>query len=143
MTNIKTNFTAVSGNLQKGVALLEALIAILIFSFGLLGIAGLQSSMIKGTTQAKMRGDATFIAQRRIAEMWANPANLDAAHYDETDTVVPELPAGFRTTVVTQAAGSTEADVTVTIRWTVPGESEHLYSARANISPCNNALSCI
>ena len=36
---------------QNGIALLEALIAILIFSFGVLGIVGLQGAMVKGTTQ--------------------------------------------------------------------------------------------
>lgn len=138
----KTNTRASQAKLEKGIALLEALIALLIFSFGVLGIVGLQSSMVKGTTQAKMRSDASYIAQRRIAAMWADPANLDAAHYNNTITV-PELPSGTMTTVVSQVSGTTEADVTVSVSWTVPGEPQHGYSVQANISPCNNAASCI
>ena len=37
--------------LQKGIVLLEALIAILIFSFGILAIAGLQGAMVKNTSR--------------------------------------------------------------------------------------------
>lgn len=113
---------------QRGIALLEALIAMLIFSFGILGIVGLQGAMIKGTTQAKNRADASFIAQRQIARMWANPANLAA--FVEADTVVPELPNGLRTTVSINAATS---QWRVTVRWTVPGEPQHAYSADAYI----------
>ncbi|HOY70461.1 MAG TPA: prepilin-type cleavage/methylation domain-containing protein [Methylotenera sp.] len=140
----------VATKFQNGIALLEALIALLIFSFGVLGIVGLQSSMIKGTTQAKVRTDASFIAQRRIAEMWADPVNLNAATYDEpaaSPTSISELPSGLRTTTVTSVAGSNDVNVVVTVSWTLPGEPQHQYSAQANISPCNNgnnpSASCI
>ena len=113
---------------QRGIALLEALIAMLIFSFGILGIVGLQGVMIKGTTEAKNRADASFIAQRRIAMMWANPANL--ATFVEVNTVVPELSDGLRTTALINAA---TRQWRVTVRWTVPGELQHTYSADAYI----------
>lgn len=126
--------------LQRGVALLEALIALLIFSFGVLGIVGLQSAMVKGASQAKYRADASYIAQRRISMMWANPTNLNAATYNETNTSVSELPAGLRNTTVTM--DGTDANVTVTVSWTAPGEDTHQYSTNANISVCNQATSC-
>lgn len=113
---------------QRGIALLEALIAILIFSFGILGIVGLQGAMLKGTTQAKNRADASFIAQRRIAMMWADPANFTA--FAETDTIVPELPNGFRTTSLVNIPGR---QCRVIVRWKVPGEPQHTYSADAYI----------
>jgi type IV pilus assembly protein PilV len=134
---IKTSRPSLPVKLQSGIALLEALIAILIFSFGVLGIIGLQSAMIKGTSQAKYRADASYIAQRRISMMWANPTNLNAATYNETNTAVPELPAGQRTTVVTMVGR--DADVAVTVTWTAPGEDTHQYSANASISVCNNS----
>lgn len=127
--------------LQKGIVLLEALIAILIFSFGVLGIVGLQSAMVKNTSQAKYRADASYIAQRRISMMWANPTNLNAATYNETNATVPELPAGQRTTVVTMVGN--DANVTVTVTWTAPGEDTHQYSTNANISVCNQSINCI
>lgn len=135
-----TSIHTVVNKLQKGIVLLEALIALLIFSFGILGIIGLQGAMVKGASQAKYRADASYIAQRRISMMWANPANLNAATFNETNTAVPELPAGQRTTVVTMVGpNATDANVTVTVTWTAPGEDTHQYSANASISVCNNS----
>lgn len=113
---------------QRGIALLEALIAMLIFSFGILGIVGLQGAMVKGTTQAKNRVDASYIAQRQIAMMWANPANLAA--FAQADIAVPELPNGLITTALINAA---RRQWRVTVSWTVPGEIQHNYSADAYI----------
>lgn len=62
---------------QAGATLLESLVAILIFSFGLLGLIGLQAASIKNTAEAKYRADAAFLANQIIGEMWAdNIANL-------------------------------------------------------------------
>lgn len=115
--------TLISKKVQSGVALLEALIAITIFSVGILGIAGLQAAMVKGTTESKNRADASMIAQKRIAQMWADPANLD--EYLETNTAIPELPSGKRTTT----QGATPGQMTVNITWQTPGEPIHKYGA--------------
>ena len=64
---------------QQGVVLLEALIAILIFSLGILGLVGLQAGMVKGTSEAKYRAEASYVAQREIGRIWADPNN--AASY--------------------------------------------------------------
>lgn len=47
---------------QHGVALLEALIGMLIFAFGVLGLVGLQASMTQAQTSAKFRADAAVLA---------------------------------------------------------------------------------
>lgn len=121
---------------QRGIALLEALIALLIFSFGILAMAGLQGFMIKGTTEAKNRSDASFIAQRRVAMMWSDPNNLAA--YAEEATPVAELPNGSRTTVVNLIPPN--AAVEVTVNWQLPGEAAHNFSTNARITGCN--LTC-
>lgn len=110
-----------------GFVLLEALIALLIFSMGILALVGLQGVMIKGTTDAKNRSDASFIAQREIAMMWASPAGINTF---AGTTAVPELPNGSRVTVVNVATGA----VTVTITWQVPGEPPHRYSVNARVT---------
>lgn len=43
---------------QQGVALIEALIGILIFAFGVLGLVGLQATMTRTQTAGKFRADA-------------------------------------------------------------------------------------
>jgi len=118
---------------QTGVMLLEALIAILIFSLGILSLVALQATSIKLTGDAKYRTDATLLANRLIGEMWASGDALSTfatgeANYNTwlaqvsgseglpgvvaaEDEVVSTLP-----TVVTEAGGV----VTITLFWRTP-----------------------
>lgn len=100
---------------QKGVALLEAMIAILIFSIGILAIVGLQAAMIKNTAEAQYRAEAGYIAQARIGQMWADPDNLAA--YLETNTDISSLLPNGRRTVTQPTAG----EFVVTVTWQQPG----------------------
>ena len=56
---------------QSGVMLLEALIAILIFSLGILGVVGMQASAVNASRDAKYRSDAALLANELIGEMWS------------------------------------------------------------------------
>ena len=115
---------------QKGVVLLEAMIAILIFSMGVLAIVGLQAAMVKNTADSKYRADACFIAQQRIGMMWSDPNNL--ASYLEADTDISSLLPGGTRTVTQPVAGQ----FTVTVRWQQPGagESLHTFTTTARIT---------
>lgn len=106
--------------------LLEALIAILIFSFGVLGLVGLQASMVKSTSDAKYRSTANYIAQQRIGEMWADPANLPPEDLNQDIDVSAQLPGGIRR--VTQP---TAGQYLVEVFWQQPGESPHRFQALA------------
>lgn len=55
--------------------LLEALIAILIFSLGILSLVALQATAIQLTGDAKYRTDATLLANRLIGQMWVSGLN--------------------------------------------------------------------
>ena len=61
---------------QRGSILLEGLIAILIFSVGILAIVVLQATAIKNSADAKYRGDASYLANQIIGQMWADRSNL-------------------------------------------------------------------
>jgi len=50
----------------RGVALIEALVALLIMAFGMLALAGLQNSMRRGADLAKQRGEAVRLAQQQM-----------------------------------------------------------------------------
>jgi type IV pilus assembly protein PilV len=105
---------------QQGMLLLEGLIAILIFSCGILALVGLQSATVRYVGDAKYRADASFLANQSIGKMWADRQNLSA--YVVTDETLSSLPSGKRTITVT---GTT---VKVTITWQSPGEgSGHNY----------------
>lgn len=47
---------------QQGIALIEALVGMLIFAFGVLGLVGLQSSMTQAQTSSRFRADAANLA---------------------------------------------------------------------------------
>jgi type IV pilus assembly protein PilV len=101
---------------QAGVILIEVLVAILIFSVGVLAIVGLQANMVKNTADSKYRSEASYIAQKRIGQMWADPDN--AATYAENATDISAfLPSGTRTVT----AGATPGQYTVTVTWRQPG----------------------
>lgn len=113
---------------QKGVVLLEALIAILIFSIGILAIVGLQAAMIKNTSDNKSRSDASFIAQELIGRMWADPNNI--ANYYGVTNVADILPNGV-STVTPEPTG--RGLVTVTVTWQAPGGDAHKYTTSTYI----------
>lgn len=65
--------------------LLEALIAIVIFSIGILALIGMQANSIKQVADAKLRIDAAYMASQLISQMWIDRSNLaDYAHYPTT-----------------------------------------------------------
>jgi len=104
---------------QQGAVLLEALIAVLIFSFGILAISGLQGAMMKNTADATYRAEASYIVQQRIGAMLVDPIALGGGSYP-----VASLPAGNLT--ITPLSASRLQFV---VNWQVPGEAQHKYEA--------------
>ena len=127
---------------QSGVALLEALIAILIFALGLLGMAGFQAQSIKIQDESKKRADAAFIANQIVGDMWGvAPDSLAscAGEFSKGATGCANAPWGDR---IEQGlpGGSAEVavdgtQVTITLTWNTPGVAEeHRYVHRANVA---------
>ena len=69
---------------QSGGFLLEALIGVLIFSFGILGIVGLQAQSLRHTGDAEYRAEATYLANSLISKMWTDDPGVLKAKYDST-----------------------------------------------------------
>jgi type IV pilus assembly protein PilV len=116
-----------STDMQQGMALIESLIAILIFSLGILGIIGLQAVNLRQSADAKHRVDASFLANQTVGMIWADRANI--ANHAVVDEAIAALPNGKRTVTVT---GS---EVTVTITWQQPGEpAPHRHVVIAHIN---------
>jgi type IV pilus assembly protein PilV len=133
---------------QEGAFLLEALIGILIFSLGILGIVGLQAQAIRFTNESEYRAEAVYLANSLISQMWADQrANLKA-NYDST--VAGPKYAAFVTNVQAQMKGvtfpsppvvkvdtadlpsavtNTSSVVQVQIVWLMPGDpTQHNYT---------------
>ncbi len=138
---------------QRGVMLLEVLIAILIFSAGILGIVGLLAQSIRHVNDAEYRSEAIFLANGFISEMWTDdrtaldPSYLENMYGDAgsgdgylaLQEMVLRLPGagltGNEPTVEVGAGPSTTStQVTVTLYWQLPGEATpHNYSTTAVI----------
>jgi type IV pilus assembly protein PilV len=111
---MKTN---VARNIQSGSVLLEALIAILLFSMGMLALAGVQAAAIKNAAEAKYRAEASFLANQIIAQMWGeNPANLASYQHNPATGAPCNFSGGASANpnvVAWLGAGSTPAPGTV------------------------------
>jgi type IV pilus assembly protein PilV len=121
---------------ETGSALLEALVAVLIFSFGVLGLIGILAGSIRATNDARYRAEAANLAHALIGDMWATAAaDLDAqfgAGGPKVDAwraqVAGLLPSATGANVpvvdLSQPGLSTQSrSVVVTVYWQLPGET--------------------
>lgn len=67
---------------QRGFSLLEVLIAVLVLSIGLLGLAGLYAVGLRSVDSANLRTQATVLAQDILERMRANRDAAIAGGYD-------------------------------------------------------------
>jgi len=135
---------------QAGAALLEALIAILIFSIGILAAVGMQAAAIKNVTDSKYRTQASFLANRLIAQMWTDAINVNAYAYPGSGPVptkiqtwvsdVNNMPNATALPPIVSVANATAqgGTVTVQVRWQLAEEKTknlppHNYTAVAAI----------
>lgn len=129
---------------QKGSVLLEGLIAILIFSLGILSIVALLGASVKFTSNSKYRTEANLLANQIIGQMWvddktnstlvSNYGSPGGSKYVSwKSSVLSTLPgAGLTGNAPTIAIDGNNV-VTVTIRWQMPGETQNNYVAIARI----------
>ncbi|KQZ32461.1 hypothetical protein ASD58_07435 [Duganella sp. Root1480D1] len=108
---------------QGGIVLVEALVAIVIFAFGVLAIVGMQSASVRQVTDAKYRIDAANLVSQSLGELWADRSNIQA--HAVKDRPVDTLPNG-KLTIQVPGPWSVAAGVTVTVKvtWQLPGESK-------------------
>jgi type IV pilus assembly protein PilV len=106
---------------QRGVALIEALVSVLIFSFGVLGLIGLQARAIDYSVDAEDRDRASILAHEIASSMWlqgsvtVTGAQLTAWQTQAQTPTQSGLTSGNVT--VTPTAGTTNsADIVVTWR---------------------------
>jgi type IV pilus assembly protein PilV len=116
---------------QNGIALIEAMVAILIFSLGILAIVALQALSMRNTTDAQFRAEAALLANSVIAEMrLANQAtvavdfatggaayNTWKARVEDAATGLPDAAANAPTIVFNGR------QVTITVFWRAQSDS--------------------
>jgi type IV pilus assembly protein PilV len=130
-----------------GSFLLEALISVLIVAFAILGSIGMLARSMQNVDDAKFRGEAAYLANSLIGQMWVADrtlANLVAqfdsgaggAGYTEFKTMVEQrLPNATLLTqevVVTQGPTPNASNVVITVRWFPPGDVTVMNDANAH-----------
>ncbi|HEY0747985.1 MAG TPA: type IV pilus modification protein PilV [Steroidobacteraceae bacterium] len=110
----------------RGMALIEVLVSILLFSFGVLGLIGLEARSISFSVDAEDRNRASLLANEIASDMWlANSVVLSAAVLTPLNARIADptaggLPSGVL--VINAVAGTTNsADIVLT--WTPPQHS--------------------
>ncbi|MBI5753100.1 MAG: type IV pilus modification protein PilV [Hydrogenophilales bacterium] len=83
---------------SRGFTLLEVLIAIVVLSFGLLGLAGIQAVGIKNTYDANARTLAIQQAYDMADRIRANTIGASAGAYDNITTTIPGDPGCITST---------------------------------------------
>ncbi len=129
---------------HRGFALLEVLIALIVFSVAALGLVGLQATMTKATTGAQFRANAAYLASDLIGRLWSDTGHLSsyasgtctsyAPCKSWLDKVAATLPGGTAVTTIDATAGT----VTIALTWQMPGEDTHRLDTTSAISPNTN-----
>jgi type IV pilus assembly protein PilV len=124
---------------MNGVVLIEVMVAMLIFMFGVLGMVGLQASVTRAQTDSKVRADAAYLASDMVGRLWSDRTHLGS--YDSSvcsstqfckdwqSKVTSSLPNGASVVTVNAASGN----VTISISWTGPDGQTHQYVTNTTI----------
>lgn len=99
----------------RGFMLLEALVAILIFALGVLGIVGLQANAIAQSSQAKYRADATLLINDLIGRMWVSDRSFTALNTAFSSASAGALYAEFKARVEAALPGAQSYPPSITL----------------------------
>jgi type IV pilus assembly protein PilV len=142
-----------SGPAQRGFTLIEAMVALIVLSVGLLGIAAMYVETLRANRTSLYRTQAVALASDIADRMRANraPANAYAcgAPCDPTagnnaiadadlaqwmNTIAARLPGGTADVEYTAPGANTPAAYVVTISWTEVGQDDPVaYQLRVEI----------
>jgi type IV pilus assembly protein PilV len=116
---------------QRGISLIEVLVVLVLFSFGLIGMVGLQARAVQTSVGAEDSARAALLANDLAARMWgARSVTLDSAVIDDwNDRVADPTQGGLPNAAGTVDVASGVATITVT--WKPPHEpataASHVY----------------
>jgi len=123
--------------------LIEALLAILLFSTGILAMIAMQGLAISYAADAKYRSDASFLANELVGQIWVDRAKIDDYKYPggaapalgdwitKLDRALPGTAANPPVIAIDSATGT----VDITIRWQAPSaDSARNYRAIAIVT---------
>jgi type IV pilus assembly protein PilV len=118
-------------NHQNGSVMLEALISILIFAFGVLALFGMQSVALQNMSQSNYRATAVYMANQLIGSAQGDINHL--ANYQYTwnttstnpivNTWASEVANALPAASAAVAVDTTNSTISVTVSWKAPSDS--------------------
>jgi len=114
---------------QSGSVLLEALISILIFAFGVLALFGMQAVAMKNMSQSNYRATAVYLASQLIGSAQGDINHLATYQYTggtpnaKIDPWLAEVTAALPQAGAVVDVDSANSSLTVTVSWQAPGDS--------------------
>jgi len=131
---------------ERGVGMLEVLIAILVISVGALGFAGIQLTALSNSDEANYRSHATLIAQDAIERFISNPTQIDfyttPGNWPNVALASGSEPTNWKTCIDAECSAAQMAAWDVAqLNWIV---ANTLPGGRIQSRACGfNALECI
>jgi type IV pilus assembly protein PilV len=139
---------------SAGFAMIEVLVAILLFAIGILGLVGLQAAMTQTQTESKVRADAANLVDELATVMWGELGNKNVtANLAEfttggcagntacnawLDKLGKSLPSGTLTDLtfndVADTSDVNHGMVSVTVSWSLPNGGAHKYVSTFNVA---------
>lgn len=121
-------------NRQGGFSIIEALVSLVLFSFAVIGTAGLQGSLVGFSQNSEYRAEASFYAERLIGLATVDVANAGCYAFAScTNTSAQNAALDWRDEILTALPGASElppevtytsatGDFSVTVYWRRPGD---------------------
>ncbi|MBL8287916.1 MAG: prepilin-type N-terminal cleavage/methylation domain-containing protein [Rubrivivax sp.] len=134
--------------MRRGISLIEALVAMAVMAFGMLGVVGMQATLRGNADLSKQRTEAMRIAQERMEELRdfsvldttaGTKAFADKASFAATAVTGYTTNTAYTVTgSVTPAGAANQKTLTIDVTWTDRSntpQSVRLVSAMARIAP--------
>jgi len=117
-----------------GSALIESLLAVLVFSVGLLSLLALLTATLKESNNARYRSEASLLATDLVSRMWSGKRSLQSLRQRFTpaadeyqrwlERVRSTLPGVTDNQNLPELLIDDERTITLTLRWQIPSDTQ-------------------
>lgn len=134
-----------------GFVLLETIVAILLFTVGILGILGLQFSMVRAQTEASYRSEAAQLTQELIGLMWVGGLNINRFSTSESspcsdsvclgwlEKVKESLPESNAEVIINPPGITSGINFQIILNWKMPSGELRRYETNSTIAPSHRS----
>jgi type IV pilus assembly protein PilV len=119
---------------RVGSALIESLLAVLVFSVGLLSLLALLTATLKESDNARYRSEASLLATDLVSRMWSGERSLQSLRQRFTpaadeyrrwlERVRSTLPGITDNQNLPELLIDDERTITLTLRWQIPSDTQ-------------------